>query len=80
MQGEVTSDDPDRLLTGAEVAGLLGIAAATWRSLVAQGYAPPADDPGVGPVNRRAKRWHLSTVRAFQRSRPGSGARTDLNK
>ena len=77
--GEVTVD-PDELLTGPECARLLEIDPATWRSYVRKGYIPPADDPGVGPVNRRTPKWRLATVREFKQSRRGQGARTDLRK
>lgn len=78
--GDVVAD-PARLLSASEVAALLGIDPKTWRSLVTQGYAPPADDPGgVGPLRGRRPRWRLSTVRRFKQSRPGQGRRTDLGK
>jgi hypothetical protein len=70
----------DPWLTGPEVASVLGIKPVSWRTAVAKGYAPPADDPGVGPVNRRNPRWRLSSVRRYELSRPGRGARTDLRK
>ena len=73
--------DPDRLLTGPEVAALLGIEPVSWRSLVRQGFAPVADDPGgVGPVNTRRPRWRLSTVREFRQNRKGRGFRSDLER
>lgn len=68
MTGEVTAD-PDRLLTGPEVCALLGIEPGTWRTYVCRGQAPVADDPGVGPANRRTPRWRLSTVREYSRGR-----------
>jgi hypothetical protein len=72
--------DPDELLTGPEVARLLEIKPGTWRSLVHQGYAPAAEDPGVGPVNRRVPRWTLGQVRDFRENRKGQGARTDRGR
>lgn len=79
MSGEV-SVDPDELLTGPEVCRLLEISGSTWRTYVKRGYAPPADDPGVGPPNRRTPRWRLETVREYLLARSGQGARTDLKK
>jgi hypothetical protein len=79
MEGVVVAD-PDRLLTTAEVAAALGIQPATWRKMVSVGSAPRADDPGVGPVNRRTPRWRVSTVRAFRLGRKGKGFRSDLVK
>lgn len=76
----VVSVDPERLLTGSEVARLLGIKPATWRSYVHRGYAPRPDDPGVGPVNNREPRWRLCRVREFLVQRRGQGRRTDLGR
>lgn len=72
--------DPDELLTGKEVAQLLEIDPATWRTYVRRGYAPKADDPGVGPVNRRTPRWRLETVREYRLNRKGQGHRTDRER
>lgn len=78
--GDVVAD-PDRLLSGSEVAALLGMGVASWRALVHDGYAPKPDDAGGdGPLRGRRPRWRLSTVRAFKQSRPGQGRRTDLGK
>lgn len=79
LSGEV-SVDPDELLTGVEVARLLEISPTTWRGYVRRGYAPPADDPGAGPVNRRTPRWKLATVREYRLNRAGQGARTDIHQ
>jgi hypothetical protein len=77
-RGDVVAD-PQRLLSGAEIAALLGVKPATWRSLVRQGYAPEPDDPGGdGPLKGRRPRWRLSTVRRFKQSRKGAGFRSDL--
>jgi hypothetical protein len=67
----------DPLLTGPEAAARLGIAASTWRSYVARGYVPAADDPDEGNPNpnRRNPRWKTSTVERY-RKRAGQGART----
>jgi hypothetical protein len=68
--------EKDDLLTGTEVAALLGITPGTWRSLVHQRFAPPADDPDLDrPPSRRLPRWRRSTVLAFKASRPGRGRR-----
>lgn len=70
---------PDRLLTGPEVARLLGITPGAWRSLVAKGYAPAADDPDAERApQRRSPRWRLDTVAEFRRNRKGRGHRSDL--
>jgi hypothetical protein len=70
----MTNTDP--LLTGPEAAALAGIAPATWRSYVARGYVPPADDPDDGrPANRRSPRWLTSTVERFAANRIGQGRR-----
>jgi predicted DNA-binding transcriptional regulator AlpA len=81
LKGEVVAD-PDRLLSGPEVARLLGVQASSWRARVAEGRAPAPDDPGPldVPANRRRPRWRLSTVREFKQSRPGQGFRSDLAK
>lgn len=71
-----TSADPNRLLTGAEVAALVHCSPATWRNYVMRGYAPEADEPGTGPVNRRLPQWRLSTIEQWLRTRPGKGNRT----
>lgn len=71
------------MLTTAKVAEQLGIKPATWRSLVAQGYAPKADDPDAdAPEGERRPKWKLSTVTAFQVARKGRGrhARDDAGR
>lgn len=66
----------DPLLTGPQAAERVGIAAATWRSYVHRGYAPPADDPDADrPPNRRSPRWLASTVDTFDANRIGQGKR-----
>lgn len=80
MRGDVVAD-PERLLTGPQVAASLGMTPGAWRKAVSKGYAPAADDPGEGPVNRRTPRWRVSTVREFKlRGRKGAGYRSDLKK
>ena len=69
----------DPLLTGPEAAARLGLTTATWRGYVHRGYAPPADEVDADvPASRRSPRWRASTVDAFQATRRGQGARTDL--
>ena len=67
--------DPGRLLTGPEVAELLGISAPTWRNYVLKGLAPLPADPDEGrPVNLRRPRWTLAQVREYRqdpRRNPG---------
>lgn len=70
---------PDRLLTGPEVARLLGIDPSTWRQYVRRGYAPKPDDPDADrPVNRRMPRWRVDTVARYRAERKGQGHRSDL--
>ena len=81
--GAITMEDkpetsPDDMLTGPEVARLLGIAAVTWRGYVKRGLAPKADDPGVGHPARRTPRWRVETVRQYRATRKGAGFRSDL--
>lgn len=69
-----------REITTAEVLTILaeaerGISAGTWRAYVARGQAPaPARRVGNTPV------WDEDVVRAWTRTRPGQGARTDLKQ
>jgi hypothetical protein len=66
VEGEVYAD-PDRLLTGAEVAELLGIRTSTWRGYVLKGLAPLPDEPDdKRPANLRRPKWRLSSVRAYK--------------
>ena len=62
-------------LGNVEAAGLLGLAASTWRAYVARGLAPEPD--GREEVSGTPW-WYESTVEGFKRSRLGRGARTDL--
>lgn len=63
LAGEITAD-PERLLSTAEVARLLGIQPATWRNYVRRGYAPTADVPSASlPL------WRLETVREYRQGR-----------
>ncbi len=62
----------DDLLTGPQIAALLGIGDATWRSYVSRGQAPAPDDPDDGrPPNRRSPRWRRSTVEQWKAGRRG---------
>lgn len=69
--------NPDDLLTGPQVAALLGIKPATWRAYVQRGQGPRPDDPDADnpSANRRAPRWRQSTVNAWQESRRGQAWR-----
>ncbi len=59
--------DPNRLLTGSEVAQILGIGLSTWQAYVSRGKAPAADVPELDrPANRRIPRWRASTVALWQ--------------
>jgi hypothetical protein len=64
---------PDDLLTGPQIAALLGVGPATWRGYVSRGQAPAADDPDDGNPNewRRNPRWRRSTVEAWRKARRG---------
>jgi hypothetical protein len=64
---EPVSVDLDRLMPAAEVASLLGIGAATWRSYVGRGYAPRPVDPGdvLLPAKLRRPRWSLRQVQDY---------------
>ena len=57
------------LLTTREAATLAGVTPASWRSYVSRGDAPQPDGRlGVTPW------WRESTIRRWQKSRPGQGA------
>lgn len=67
--------DRDELLTGPQVAELLGISGPTWRNYVLGGYAPKPFDPdetrpdgSPKPVNLRRPRWTLAQVREYRQS------------
>jgi hypothetical protein len=76
LGGEVVvAPDPDPWLTSAQCAERIGVKPGTWRTLVRDGYAPRADDPGdpASPANRRTHRWRTSSVDRFVANRPGQG-------
>lgn len=60
-------------LTNADAAALAGVAPSTWRDYVARGYAP-APDGRLG----RTPWWRPATITTWLETRPGQGARTDL--
>lgn len=69
---------PDRLLTGPQVAKLLGIDPSSWRTAQWRKVAPPPDDPGHGgdegmPANRRTPRWKVSTIAEYRKERRRRG-------
>jgi len=66
-------DQPGRYLslTAAEFAARLGILPTSFASMRSRGHIPGPDDP-------TGKGWLLTTVEDFIASRPGAGARTDL--
>jgi predicted DNA-binding transcriptional regulator AlpA len=82
LDGEITVEaDPfdglpaDRLLTTAQVTELLGLSnPSAWRSMVCQGGAPRADDPGdlSAHARRRSPRWSVSTLREWRAERPSA--------
>lgn len=72
-------DVADQLLTGPEVAQLLGISPITWRTYVIKRYAPAPDVPGTGKAGAdRYPKWKVSTVAEYRRTRRGQGHRSDL--
>lgn len=65
----------DEKLTVAEAAARVGIKPVTWRGYVHAGQAPQKD----GEYDKRTPWWYASTVDAWNASRPGRGARTELS-
>ncbi|MCM3885980.1 AlpA family transcriptional regulator [Frankia sp. R82] len=62
----------DPLMTVTEVANHLRLTASSWREQVAEGTAPPPDEPDADndkPDYRRRPRWHRSTVDAWSEQR-----------
>lgn len=73
--------NPDQLLTVAQAAQRAGMAPGSWRSLVASGHVPVADDPGdmQAPANRRMPKWLTSTVDEYvMRRRVWRGTREQV--
>jgi len=69
---------PTEYLGTAAVAERVGLAVATIRSYILKGLMPEADviiATPSGPL----RGWAPETIDQWQRSRPGRGARTDLN-
>ncbi|WP_026311325.1 hypothetical protein [Parafrankia elaeagni] len=59
--------DTDPLMYVTEVASRLCLTPSSWRAYVADGTAPPPDDPDLDrPANRRRPRWRASTVDAWR--------------
>ncbi|WP_420497224.1 hypothetical protein [Parafrankia sp. FMc2] len=59
--------DTDPLMYVTEVANRLCLTPSSWRAYVADGTAPPPDDPDLErPANRRRPRWRASTVDAWR--------------
>ncbi|THJ25674.1 helix-turn-helix transcriptional regulator [Candidatus Frankia alpina] len=69
-------DDFEPLLDYTDIAELAGVSAKAIHSYRWKRMLP---DPDVQTSSRRP-RWKLSTVRAWLESRPGRGARTDLQR
>lgn len=75
-------------LTASEAAERAGVATSTWRAYVArarQERAAGRDRPNLAPepdghYDARTPWWYATTVDAWNRHRPGAGARTDLAK
>lgn len=57
------------MLSGKECADLLGIPAASWRSLVTRQDGPAPDGFGRSAAGRARPEWKRSTVEAFIRLR-----------
>lgn len=55
------------VVTGAQVADLLDVSAATIRGWVAKGLFPQRD----GELNSKSQFWHLKTVVEYVRNAPG---------
>lgn len=73
---------PDRRLYGEEVADLLGIAYSTWRGYCTEApnrrrQAPLEDGTDIERGHARPWWWE-STITAWNATRPGRGARTDV--
>lgn len=68
---------PDRLLFNQDVADRLNIKINTWTSLTSTGAAPDPEDREIDKGHARP-RWFETSILVWHRSRPGSGARTDL--
>jgi hypothetical protein len=67
--GEAVFAHPDRLLTAAEAAALLGMSAPTFRAQARRNGLTP-DEPELDrPANRRSPKWKLSTIAKWQHTR-----------
>jgi CRISPR-associated protein Csx17 len=73
----VTPVTPVVWLSLSEAAAQAGVGESTWRSYTARGQAPRADRRDLATGQPQ---WWAGTVEAYQASRPGSGARTDLDE
>jgi hypothetical protein len=60
---------PDRLLTAAEAAALLGMTAPTFRAQARREGLTPDEPEADRPPNRRTPRWKLSTIAKWQHTR-----------
>lgn len=71
------TENPDPLLTVAEVAALLEINSSTWRSYVSRATStgvPPPDDPDLDrPPSRRSPRWRRSAIETWAATRRPPG-------
>lgn len=54
------------MLTGPQVADMLGIKPGSWRAMVSDGRAPRADDIGADGYGR----WDRSRIQAWDAGRP----------
>ncbi|CAO5150771.1 conserved hypothetical protein [Frankia sp. AiPs1] len=58
--------ESDPLMTVTEVANRLRLTPSSWRERVAEGTAPPPDEPDADrPAHRKRPRWRRSTVDAW---------------
>ncbi len=74
VSGPERADESQRWRSAAQCAERAGLRPGTWRSYVARGLAPAADDPDLDyPVNRRRPRWLVSTIERWEALRPGLG-------
>ncbi|MEJ9080788.1 hypothetical protein WKY82_20430 [Gordonia malaquae] len=69
------ADTGNELLTSARCAEVAGVSPTTWTGYVARGRAP---EP-TAHLNARTPLWDAAEVQSWTDSRPGRGARTDLD-
>jgi hypothetical protein len=68
-----------RKMYHAAAAAHVGVQPSTWRRYVVEGRTPAPDGTDLDRGHARPW-WYPETLDAWQASRPGAGARTDLNR